>query len=331
MLKSHFYWMVPRRIFPQLCLFVLVALLLVETAWTQTVSQPDGILHNRIIAVRQKIDTAASWHGTDDQLGRLWHQLAMDYQDTGDPQRSEEAFTHSLKLLRSSPEQGHYAAALDDLASFYLANGRLKEAESCQSKALAIYEGLGDEFGVSRVHVNKAIELLQEHRFAESEDQSAKVLTSLQKQKEPNQYDVVATLITNSYAKCFQNRCDEGLVLARQALGVARAAFAKDSLEGVAALLAVGFEEWKTGAEAVGEQTMREALDVVRQKKNMPHAQLVGVQLRVLNTYRNYLKATHQKLEERQIETEISRLSNEQTPYCKDCTVNALALSANAR
>ena len=320
--------MVPRRIFCPLCLFVLSALLLAETAWTQTVTQPDVILHNRITAIREKIDTAASWHGTDDQLGRLWHRLATDYHDEGDLQRSEEAFTHSLKLLRNSPEQGHYAAALDDLASFYLANGRLKEAESCENKALSIYEGLGDEFGVSRVHVNKAIGLLEEHRFAESEDQSTKALTSLQKQKKPNQYDVVATLITNSYAKCFQNRCDEGLAMARQALAVARAAFAKDSLEVVAALLAVGFEERKTGAKAVGEQTMREALDVVRQKKNLSHAQLVGAQLRVLNSYRNYLKETHQKLEERQIENEISRLKDEQTPYCKDCTVNALALSA---
>jgi tetratricopeptide (TPR) repeat protein len=328
MLKSRFYWMVPRRIFCPLCLFVLAALLLAEMAWTQTATQPDEIVHNRIIAVRQKIDTAASWHGTDDQLGRLWHRLAADYQDTGDPQRSEEAFTHSLKLLRNSPEQKHYAAALDDLAAFYLANNRAKEAESCENKALAIYEGLGNEFGVSRVHVNKAIGLLEQHRFAESEDESTTALKSLQKQKEPNQYDLVAGLITNSYAKCFQNRCSEGLAVANQALTVTRTAFAKDSLERVAATLAVGFEEWKTGAEAVGEQTMREALDVVRQKKNMPHAQLVDAQLRVLTSYRDHLKATHQKLEERQIEKEISRLKDEQAPYCKDCTVNAVALSA---
>src|ERR1700746_170300 len=103
MLKTHFYWMVPRRIFCRLCVFVLAALLLAETAWTQAVTQPDEILHNRIAAVRQRIDTAASWHGTDEQLGQLWHRLATDYQDTGDLQRSEEAFTHSLKLLRNSP------------------------------------------------------------------------------------------------------------------------------------------------------------------------------------------------------------------------------------
>ncbi len=294
-------------------------------------TQPDQVLHDRIANIREKIDTAANWHGTDDELGRLWHQLATDYQDGGDLQRSEEAFTHSLKLLRNSPLQNHYAAALDDLASFYLANGRAKEAESCQNKALAIYEGLGDEFGVSRVHVNKAIGLLQEHRYAESEDQSTKALTNLQKQKMANPYDVVASLITNSYAKCFQNRCDEGLALANQALVVTRTAFANDSLERVAAMLAVGFEQWKNGNEAVGEQMMREALNVVRQKKNIPHAQLVGAQLRVLNSYRNYLKETHQKLQARQIENEISRLKDEQTPFCKDCTVNAMALSANAR
>jgi tetratricopeptide (TPR) repeat protein len=282
-------------------------------------------------AIRQKLDTVASWHGTDDDVGRLWHQLATDYQDEGDPQRSEEAFTQSVKLLRNSPVQNHYAATLDDLASFYLATGRAKEAENCENKALAIYEGLGDEFGVSRVHVNKAIGLLQEHRYAEAEDQSAKALTNLQKQKQANQYDVVASLMTNSYAKCFQGRCEEGLAGARQGLTVARAAFAKDSLEVVGALLAVGFEQWKTGAEAAGEQAMREALDMVRQKTNLTHAQLVDVQLRVFTSYRNYLKKTHQKVQVRQIESEIARLKEEQTPFCKNCTVNAAALSANVR
>jgi tetratricopeptide (TPR) repeat protein len=183
MLKSHFYWMVPRRIFCQLCLFVLAALLLAETARTQAVTQPDEIVHNRIIAVRQKIDTAASWHGTEDQLGGLWHRLATDYRDEGNLQQSEEAFTHSLKLLKNSPEQKHYAAALDDLTSFYLATGRAKEAMNCVNKALAIYERLGDEFGMSRTHVNKAIGLLQEHRFKESEDESAQALKSFEKQR----------------------------------------------------------------------------------------------------------------------------------------------------
>src|SRR5215467_9383485 len=129
MLRIFFPSLNSQRLF-----FALLGLLLLaETVWTQTMTQQDKVLRDRIAAVRQKIDTAARWHGTDDQLGGLWHRLATDYQDEGDLQRSEEAFTRSLKLLRNSPEQKHYAAALDDLASFYLATGRGKEAENCEN------------------------------------------------------------------------------------------------------------------------------------------------------------------------------------------------------
>jgi tetratricopeptide (TPR) repeat protein len=324
--------MVPRQLFCQQCLFALVVLLtFAETAWVQTVTRADEVLRTRIAAIRQKIDTAASWHATDDQLGMLWRQLANDYADELDFQQSENAFVHSLKLVQTSPTQQLYAAVLADLASLYVATDRLKEGESCGNKALAIYEGLGEQVGTTRVRVGLAIAFLHDHRFAESEDASAKALKSLQEQKEPNQSDLVTALISNSYAKCFLGRCNEGLVAAGQAVGIASAAFSKDSLELVTALLALGFEQWKTGAAADGEKAMREALEILRQKKNMPYPRLVDAQLKVLTSYSNYLKATHQKVEAKQVENEITRLKQQQMPYCTDCTVNVMTLSKAMR
>jgi hypothetical protein len=63
----------------------------------------------------------------------------------------------------------------------------------------------------------------------------------------------------------------------------------------------------------------------------MPYPRLVDAQLKVLTGYSNYLKATHQKVEAKQVENEITRLKQEQTPYCKDCTVNVLTLSKAMR
>jgi len=167
--------------------------------------------------------------------------------------------------------------------------------------------------------------------LTESEVESAKALKSLREQSEPNQSDFVAGLISNSYAKCFQERCNEGLIAAREAVAVASVAFAKDSLEGVAAVLALGFEQWKNGAEAEGEKTMRKALELMRQEKTLPQSKQIGAELKVLTSYTNYLRATHQKGKAKQMEDEISRLKGEQTPFCKDCTVEAVALAANVR
>lgn len=327
MFQSHFHWMVPRRVLYLTCLFALLALMFTESAWTQTVTQADQVLHDRIAAIRQRIDTAASWHATDDQLGALWRQLANAHQDGRDIQRAEEAYTRSLKLLKASAQQRYFAAALDDLGSLYLETGRLKESESCRRKALAIFEESGDQAWQSRVHVSLAVISLEKRKFAESEEESAKALKSLKEQKEPDKDDLVSGLIVNSYAKCFQGRCDDGLRVAGQAMGLASATFAKDSLEVVTALMAVGFEGWKTGAQEDGERAMREALEIMHQKKNLPYATLVADQLKVFTSYTNYLKATHQKESAKQMENEIARLKGEQTPFCKNCTVNAVALS----
>ena len=302
--------------------------MLAETALTQAGTQVDQMIRDSITANRTKIDTAASWHATNEQLGVLWQRLADDYAAEFDMQRSEDAFMHSVKLLRTSPTQALYAGALSDVASLYLVNDRLKEAESYGNKALAIYEGIGDRRGAVVVRVGLAIALLHEKRFAEAEEVSAKALKGLEEQEAPERGNLVAGLLANSYAKCFQNRCDEGLVAARQAMGVADAKFARDSSEKISSLLAVGFEEWKTGATADGDKAMREALELVHQKTNMPYPMLVDAQLKVLTSYANFLKATHQKTMAKQMENEITRLKDEETPVCKNCTVNVMSLAA---
>ena len=311
-----------RELFP-----VLLLLLSGGVARTQTTTA-DEMLRSRIATDRQKIDTAASWHATDDQLGVLWLRLGNNYGDERDIARSEEAYARSLKLLRSSPVQGHYAEALDGLGSLYLLDDRWKESERYRKKALAIFERIGDEAGVARIHAGLAVALVHEHRFAEAEDEAGKAVEILQRQEKPNRGDLVTSLVARSYAECFQERCVEGLVAARQALDVARVAFAKDAIEMVAAVLAVGFEEWKNGNETEGERMMHEALELLRQNRNLPQAMLAHAQMRTLQSYVNYLRATHQKGRAKQVESEMARLEEEQPTQCADCVVNVTALSA---
>jgi tetratricopeptide (TPR) repeat protein len=329
MSQSQSCWMV--RFFFQRLLFAMLALsMLAEAAWTQAGTQSDQILRDHITATRAKIDTAASgsWHATDEQLGVLWRNLADDYADELDMQRSEDAFVHSVKLLRTSTAQGLYAGTLADLSALYLETGRLKEAENSGNKSLAIYEGMGDQRGATQARLGLAIAFLHEKRYAEAEEVSAKALKSLDGEGTLDRGTLVAGLITNSYAKCFQNRCEEGLVAARRAMGIVDAEFAKDAMARVSSLMLIGFEEWKTGALADGEKAMREAMELLRQKKNMPYATLVDAQLSVLKTYSDFLKATHQKAMAKQMENEITRLKDEQTPVCRNCTVNVMSLAA---
>ena len=93
MLQSQFCWMV--RVFFQPFLFAMFALsMLTEAAWTQAGMQPDQMVRDGITANLAKIDTAVSWHATNEQLGMLWQHLANDYAAEFDMQRSEDAFMH---------------------------------------------------------------------------------------------------------------------------------------------------------------------------------------------------------------------------------------------
>ena len=309
---------------------LLLLLTLVGTAWGQTATA-DQMVRSRIAANRQKIDTATSWHASDDELGMLWLRLGTDYGEERDIALSEEAYMRSLKLLRRSPVQRHYAEALNELGSLYLILDRWKESESYQKKALAIFERIEDETGEAQVHTSLAVALVHEHRFGEAEDEAARALEILQKQERPNYGDLVTGLIARSYAECFQQRCEEGLVTAKQAMDVARGALSKDSIEMVSALLALGFENWKNGAEVEGERTMREGLESLRQNRSIPLAMLVDAEMRTLRSYTKYLRATHQKERAKQFQREMARLREEQPSQCADCVVNAMALSAKER
>ena len=127
MLQSQSCWRV-RFFFRRILFGVLGLSMLAETAWTQAGKHLDQLLRDSITAIRTKIDTATSWHATDDQLGVLWRQLADDYASEFDMQRSEDAFMHSVKLLRTSASQLLYADTLTDLSAVYVQTGRLKEA-----------------------------------------------------------------------------------------------------------------------------------------------------------------------------------------------------------
>ena len=329
MFNQNFQRIEPKRFFSlPYCSALLAVLLFAGTLWTQTISPRDVVLRDRIAAGREKIDTAAKWHATNDQLGATWLQLAYDYQDQLEVQMSEEAYTHALQLLRDTAARKNYAAALHGLGQLYVSTHRVKEAENCQRKALKVFEEIGDEPGMARAGVALSVALLNEFRYAESEVESSKALEKMKQMPDADKGETLAALISRSYAMCFQERCSEGLAEARRAAAQAHSDFANDSLEVFTALLAVGFEQWRTGDAVGGENAMRDALELIRGNKSMPHAMLIDAQLSVLRRYSVFLRSTHQKLRAKEVESEIARLKTDQTSPCANCTVNAVALAS---
>jgi len=307
---------------------MLVLLLpgLVQPAWTQAGTQQITALRDRIAIEVKWIEDAPHQHTTDAQLGRLWAHLAFDYQDEGGVQLSEEAYSHAIALLQTDPSaRGDYATALDSLGSLYLETNRMKESENCKNKALAVREALGDQLGAAQIRTQLAAVLFNLHKFKEAEQQALTALQVVREQQNPNPIDIAATLLPLSYARCLQNRCQEGLADASQAVDIVRTATLQPGTAWLvgAAWLTLGFAQWKTGVDADAENSMRESLRIFRSQTGLPHALL----LRAHAQYSDHLKAMHRKAEAHQLGDEIARLTNEQTLACKNCTIDVRALS----
>jgi len=191
-----------------------------------------------------------------------------------------------------------------------------------QRKALAVYEVLADGGGVARLHVSVGITMLRLKQYKESEREVFEGLREIEQQSQPDESEHVAGLVAMSYAKCFQKRCVEALADSEEAIGLARAKFGGNSTEVITSLEARAFDLWKSGAEAEGERTMLEAIQLLSEKRDISSPMLIDARVRLYQQYLIHLKETHQKAKERQIESEITRLEGLERPQCNGCTVN---------
>lgn len=302
-----------------------------EQAWTQDDTRPPAT-PERIAAELKKIESAANWHATHDDLGRLWSLLASDYQDEGDVQRAEEAYGRAVKLLGgSSSAPRSYAITLDGLGSLYLESGRAKEAEGLRRKALALFEALGDETKTAELHGHLATNLIWEARYKDAEKEATEAIAGLRGKEDASASEEVSALLTRAFARCLQHRCKDGLTDAQEAMEIVRRQLRPDSLETISALVTLGYALWNSGNATEGGEAFRAALRIVEGKRDLPQPILTNARIGVLRQYAAYLHATHYKQEALQAENEIAQLKGEVRQSCNGCTVSVVGLSSGLR
>jgi ATP/maltotriose-dependent transcriptional regulator MalT len=322
----------PRRSLP--CgftrfVFALFAIAVAVLACTASVqAQPSPGSTTRVDVLRSQIKSAEEGHAGGEQLGTLWLQLAGEYQERFELPQAEDAFTHSISLLRSAATQPGYAYSLDGLGWVYFATGRPADARNCFRRALEIYQALGDSAQVAKSHEKIAEVLFAEGRYREGEAESSEGLKELRSELQPDLVEMAAALLLHSYALCFQGRCTAALDEVNRAMTLAQSIFPANSFEISQVWMARGFDQWKSGSPDEGERSMREALRLLLDETDRPRQLLVIAQISALNWYADCLKANHHKLEARHVEAEILQLRSErQRPVCNGCTVNAVAFS----
>ena len=260
-------------------------------------------------------------------VGGLWLRLAFQYENRLEYDAAEDAFTHALGLLRTPATQGPYAEALGGLGALYFEAGRSADADKPLRKALAIFESTHDPFDAARLHVILAMNLLSEQRVREAEAESAEGIRVLNSLADLEARQKVAAYLTHSCALCHMGQCSAALEDVHRAMKLAQANLPAASVDMMAVWLIRGYDEWKSGSLDAAAQSTMQALKTVQSLNNLPRPAFVNAQLAVLRQYDSILKAGHHKPEAKQVEGQIGHLESEQPRLCRNCTVNAVALS----
>jgi tetratricopeptide (TPR) repeat protein len=254
-------------------------------------------------------------------MGRLWAQLAWDYERQMEYSKSEAAYNRALRFLERAPEEIDYAVALGNLGSLYMLVGNYGGAERCRKQALAIREAAGDKIEIARGKALLAEVYLISHKYKEAHRTAQEAYTSMVTLKDPHQREALSALITLVYAECFHGDCTSTLEHAREALSLARAGFAPDSVDVGHAHLALGFAEWKTAMKDGPDEEMRAGIEIM---KGLSSPQRPYV-LSALEQYRSYLEATNRKQEAKAIALEEAQLGDMRRD-CANCTVSVYGL-----
>jgi len=310
-------------------LFLLIALCAsIGPAWAQTPEPQVASSQMRIAQVLETIHIAEQQNRPAAELGAMWSQLGAEYHYAAEFLKAEDAYNHSLHLLKAVPEAREvYATTLEDLAALYLNFDRVDEAESVRKQALAIRKKLGNpqQVGISYAHL--ADVALARHQYKKAERLDLQAIAQMQSSTNPPRVGMLSALIAITYARCSQGNCNEGLSSAQQGVDFAYKRFDRDSAAVGFALETLGYAQWQTGNAQEGEKTMLQGIGILRITLVPADPRLNGALLQ----YEKYLTATNRRVEAQEVHSEVERTTKQAGLACSACTVSVYSLSKTLR
>jgi tetratricopeptide (TPR) repeat protein len=255
-------------------------------------------------------------------MGRLWGEMAMDYEEEGQFAKSEDAFNHALRLLEHAPSAApDYATALDNLGSLYLAMRNDDAAERCRKRALALSAATDDGLETARSRAVLAEVYLDEQKYKEAQQMAEDAYNAMVALKDPRGNDFAAALITITFSSYYRGKYAYAVDRGREAVSRAE----PGSVELGGAYMALGEAEWKAGMVEDADRDMRAGIEILRASTTPGRPYVLGA----MALYAKYLKAMHRSAEAEEV-TRRQRSITSQTPgRCNDCTVSVYGLQGH--
>lgn len=282
--------------------------------------------NGRIRTLENSLRVATEHHESPGELGNLWRALAIQYQNEFEVDKAEDAYIHSIRLLRNTPLKAEYAGSLHGVAQIYVMESRLKEAQRDLAPALAIFEELGDSRSAASVRETVAVALMRDHKFREAEIEASRVIALLESIDHSRLSELVNAYTTRARAVAAEGRPEAALQDATHAHSLASEKFATNSIDSMVTLLVVGEVQMQAGLEREGEQSMMEALRLARSRTDLPPGMSSALQASMLEYAAISLRKAHRNQEAKVLELEMKQAQSAARAGCNGCTVSVTSL-----
>ena len=243
---------------------------------------------------------------------QAWLKLAVLLQDAGSYRKSEDAYLHTITLLRA-PHPLVVADVFDHMGTMYAESGQLSKAEPVERHALLIREQQHDNLGAGVSHMHLAMLLLEENdlRSAEAEARSAVSLlvpeySPLAAVSSSSPEEKMTALIDLSLVQCASGTSQNAIPGLQLALRIAQNNYPDKSVPVGYIDFLLGYADWKSGNSTEAGELMSQGVAKLAVDMGWGHPKYVGV----LRQYRAFLVDTKEPGKAQQITAEIDRLSN---------------------
>jgi tetratricopeptide (TPR) repeat protein len=306
---------------PRAWAWLLISLFLSTTFYKASGQQEASVAQKEIERDRLAIGQAHRLHLNDGQLGRLWAQIGSDEEHLGQMDQAETAYVHALELFEHDPSlQADYAVTLTNLGTLYEMTHREQESLNCRKRSINIFQKLGDPLQIARGEAHLTDAYLALGKYKEAERHARTAIDRFVALPHAPAEDRASAMAGYAFASCLANHCDEGLIAARQAMELTRAASPANSFPIGQVHVVLGYAEWRTGDNAQAETDLRSGIDILRHALYPSHPLI----MQALDLYRRYLLEAHREAEAKQIGEEEKSPASDTT--CANCKVSVYGL-----
>jgi tetratricopeptide (TPR) repeat protein len=276
----------------------------------QDAGQPPGaaaVKRERELLISRFEDAARRGEANRDadvDVGKIYGQLGLIYQDVGQWARAEDALKRAVLLLRrDETSKKELVTAIGDLGNLHVVMGKLRDSEKEDQEALRLAEELGDKVAIAQSWDNLAALALAQHKYERARDFAQKAAAEFVANERSEPFDVISARYTLALADCHLGDYGHAIPLLTDAVDEAKTKMqARDLPAGFGEFL-LGYALWKSGDTSAARAHLEEGIAVVKEQLGWGHP----VYLRMLGHYAQYLRETRRVEAANDVMREIRR------------------------